>query len=74
MTKKEEEMWSKDMTQEESLAITRLAIKIINRDDRFGNKFYKYDDGKIKYDSTTDARTALEYVIRIYKGENYGKK
>jgi len=57
------------MTKEESLAISRLAIKAIDYERRVGKEFYKYNDGNIKFDSTTDAHTALNYIINNYKGE-----
>ena len=52
------------MTEEESLAISRLAIKAIDYERRLGRKLYTYNDGDVKFDSTTDAQTALNYIIK----------
>lgn len=54
------------MTEEERLAISRLAIKTIDYERRLGKKFYEYNDGDIKFDSATDAQTALNYIIKTY--------
>lgn len=61
------------MTKEESLAISRLAIKAIDYERRLGKKFYEYNDGDIKFDSATDAQTALSYIIKN-KGEKNGEE
>lgn len=52
------------MTEEEKLAISRLAIKAIDYERRFSRKFYEYKDEKVKFDSATDAQTALNYIIK----------
>lgn len=57
------------MTEEEKLAISRLAIKAIDYERRFSKKFYEYNDGKIKFDSATDAQTALNYIIKNCGGK-----
>lgn len=58
------------MTEEETLAISRLAIKAIDYERRRGRKFYEYDDGEVKFDSATDAQIALNYIIKNSGGEN----
>ena len=60
----------KQMTEEEKLAISRLAINAIDYERRLGKKLYKYDDGDVKFDSATDAQTALNYIIKICGGKN----
>ncbi|MBQ3946016.1 MAG: hypothetical protein II670_10485 [Alphaproteobacteria bacterium] len=52
------------MTEEERLAISRLAIKAIDYERRFGRKLYEYKDEDVKFDSATDAQTALNYIIK----------
>ena len=57
------------MTEEEKFAITRLAIKATEYERRWGRKFYEYNDGEVKFDSSTDAQTALNYIIKNSGGE-----
>lgn len=52
------------MTEEEKFAISRLAIKAIYYERRFNRKFYEYNDENVKFDSATDAQTALNYIIK----------
>lgn len=61
------------MTEEEKLAISRLAIKAIDYERRFGRKLYEYNDKNVKFDSATDAQTALNYIIKNC-GEKNGKE
>lgn len=51
------------MTEEEKLAITRLAVFVMRHDDKYNRKFYESDGKDVKYNSTDDAKTALSYLI-----------
>lgn len=53
------------MTEEEKMAISRLAIKVISH-DKHGRKLY---DIAGVGDSEKDARTALNYIIRVWGEE-----